>query len=242
MAPEGAIIALLGANGAGKTTVIRAITGLLPIHDGKIVKGKIEWDEKPINGLSSTAIVSRGVCQVMEGRRIFAELSVEENLKVGAYNRRDRAGVKEDIERYLELFPVLQKRLHNLAGYLSGGEQQMLAIARALMSRPRLLLLDEPSLGLAPIMVADIAELIKKINAEGVTILLVEQNAKMGLEISDYGYVLENGLVVLEGKSEELLTNSDIQEFYLGLSGDNDNKKKSFLEVKRYRKRKTWLS
>ncbi len=242
--PEGNIVALLGANGAGKTTLIRAITGLLPIQHGKIVRGRIEWSDReigaPTRSLSSTEIVRAGIIQVMEGRRIFADLSVEENLVLGAYNRRDRQGVRADIERYLELFPVLKDRYRGLAGYLSGGEQQMLAIARALMNRPKLLLLDEPSLGLAPVVVAEIAELIRKINADGVTILLVEQNAKLGLELSDYGYVLENGEVAIEGKSDDLLQDADIQEFYLGLS--EDQSKKSFREVKHYRKRKSWLS
>jgi branched-chain amino acid transport system ATP-binding protein len=237
--PEGNIVALLGANGAGKTTLIRAITGLLPIQNGKIVRGSIEWLDQEITGLSSTEVARRGILQVMEGRRIFSDLTVEENLILGAYSRRD-GEIRRDLERYLELFPVLKERFRNLAGYLSGGEQQMLAIARALMSRPRLLLLDEPSLGLAPVIVEEIARLIKKINAEGVTILLVEQNAQMGLELSHYGYVLENGTIALEGSPEELLQDADIQEFYLGLSADQS--KKSFREVKYYRKRKSWLS
>ena len=236
--PEGSIVVLLGANGAGKTTLIRSITGLLPIHHGEITRGSIEWQGQDITGLDSTGIARKGLIQVMEGRRIFADMTVEENLTLGAYNRRD-GEVRADMERYLEMFPALRNRFKGLAGYLSGGEQQMLAIARALMNRPAVLLLYEPSLGLAPIIAAQIAELIKKINAEGVTILLVEQNAKIGLELADYGYVVENGEIAIEGKSEDLLNDADIQEFYLGLS--EDQSKKSFREVKHYRKRKSYL-
>lgn len=244
--PQGSIVVLLGANGAGKTTLIRSITGLLPIHQGKIMRGSIEWDGQDITGLDSTDIARRGLIQVMEGRRIFADMTVEENLMLGAYNRkvsvlnRSDREVRRDLERYLDLFPALRQRFKGLAGYLSGGEQQMLAIARALMNRPQLLLLDEPSLGLAPIIAAEIGRLIKKINAEGVTILLVEQNAKMGLELADYGYVVENGEIAVEGKSEDLLADADIQEFYLGVSEDQN--KKNFREVKHYRKRKSWIS
>lgn len=234
--PEGKIVALLGANGAGKTTLIRSISGLLSIHEGKAIRGTIEWNNQKILGLNPTQIVRKGICQVMEGRRIFADLTVEENLAAASYHRK-QSEAKNDLERYFELFPVLKKRYKSQAGYLSGGEQQMLAFARALLNQPRLLLLDEPSMGLAPIMVEEIGKLIKRINEEeNLTILLVEQNAKLGLELSDYGYILENGVVAIEGQSEELLSNKDIQEFYLGMAGD---KAKSFREVKRYRRKRT---
>lgn len=235
--PEKKIIALLGTNGAGKTTLIRSITGLLPVHNGEIAHGSIQWKGVQLNGKSSTAIAREGIIQIMEGRRIFADLTVEENLRLGAYGRKGR-GVRRDLDHCMALFPILKQRLRGLAGYLSGGEQQMLSIARALMRRPRLLLLDEPSLGLAPIIVSEITRIIQQINSEGVTILLVEQNARVGLELSEYAYILENGEVAFEGRSKELLYNRDIQQFYLGIS--DGEKRKSFLEAKHYRKRKRW--
>ncbi len=237
VAPEKKIIALLGTNGAGKTTLIRSISGLLAVHNGNIIHGNIQWNGVQLNGKSSTAIGRQGIAQIMEGRRIFTDLTVEENLRLGAYGRRDRK-IAQDVEHCLHLFPVLKQRFRGLAGYLSGGEQQMLSIGRALMARPSLLLMDEPSLGLAPIIVTEIARIIKQINAEGVTILLVEQNARLGLELSEYAYILENGEVAFEGRSEELLYNRDIQQFYLGIS--DGQKRKSFLEAKHYRKRKKW--
>jgi branched-chain amino acid transport system ATP-binding protein len=236
--PEGGVVALLGPNGAGKTTTLRAITGLLGIHDGRVTKGDIRFNGEPLVGRSAEAIVRLGVAQVMEGRRVFQDLSVEENLIAGAHAS-PKGAVKADLERFYERFPVLRERRRQPAGYLSGGEQQMLAIARALMSRPRLLLLDEPSLGLAPRVVGDVAALIGELNAEGVTILLVEQNARMALEVAGQGYVMEGGKVVVDGTAEELSADADIREFYLGVGGEGA---KSFREVKHYRRRKRWLS
>jgi branched-chain amino acid transport system ATP-binding protein len=239
--PDGQVVALLGPNGAGKTTAIRAITGLLDIHDGEPTKGSIRFGEHELLGLSGEQVVQRGVAQAMEGRRIFKELTVEENLVAGGYTS-SPALIREDLERYYERFPVLKDRRHRQAGYLSGGEQQMLAIARALMSRPKLLLLDEPSLGLAPKIVTDIARLITEINADGVSILLVEQNAAMALDVASYGYVMDTGKVVIDGTSAELKADEDIQEFYLGLGADGGERKKTFREAKLYQRRKRWLS
>ncbi len=236
--PPGEIVALLGPNGAGKTTTLRAITGLLDLHEGRITKGGVRFDGERLDGLRPDGVVSRGIAQVMEGRRILADLTVEENLRAGAY-RAPRAQLREDLERYYTRFPILGERRHKAAGYLSGGEQQMLAIARALMARPRLLLLDEPSLGLAPRIVADVGALIREINAEGVSVLLVEQNASMALGLCHRGYVLEGGQLVLDGDAESLRQNEDIQEFYLGMGGGET---RSFREVKHYRRRKRWLS
>ena len=237
--PTGKIVALLGPNGAGKTTTLRAITGLLPIHVGKVTKGELRLEGTSLTRWPAERIVELGVAQVMEGRRILAELSVEENLLAGGYSA-PQAQLKEDLTRYYERFPILGQRRHQPAGYLSGGEQQMLAISRALMSRPRLLLLDEPSLGLAPRVVADVARLIRSIcDEEGVSILLVEQNASVALELADYGYILENGRVVLDGTADELRADPDMQAFYLGLGSDSHP---SYREVKRYRRRKRWLS
>jgi branched-chain amino acid transport system ATP-binding protein len=237
--PDGKVVALLGPNGAGKTTAIRAITGLLDIHDGRATKGEIRFDGTELGRLRGDQIVSRGIAQAMEARRIFAELTVEENLIAGAYASDARAQ-REDIERFYTRFPVLGERRHGEAGYLSGGEQQMLAIARALMSRPKLLLLDEPSLGLAPKVVADIARLIVEIHREGVAILLVEQNAAMALDVAHYGYVMDNGKIVIDGPSHELKADKDIQEFYLGFGGDAEAK--SFRQAKLYQRKKRWLS
>ena len=238
--PSGSIIALLGPNGAGKTTLLRAITGLLDIHEGRVTKGDITFEGMSLLGQRPDAIVARGLAQVMEGRRILAELSVEDNLRAGAYSRTS-AEVRRELERFYTRFPILGQRRRQSAGYLSGGEQQMLAIARALMSQPRLLLLDEPSLGLAPKIMADVAALIREINAEGVAVLLVEQNAKMALDLASYGYVMETGKIVLDGASDVLQQDKDIQEFYLG-TGGADAGDKSYRDVKHYRRRKRWLS
>ena len=236
--PDGRIVALLGPNGAGKTTTLRAITGLLDIHNGNVTKGTIRLGGRDLVGMKPDAIVRAGIAQVMEGRRVLADLTVEENLRAGAFGAR-RSQIKSDIARFYARFPVLAERRHDQAGYLSGGEQQMLAIARALMARPRLLLLDEPSLGLAPKIVADVAALIQEINSDGVAILLVEQNAAMALELAERGYVMENGKMVLDGPSAELLEDRDIREFYLALGAEGQ---RSYRNVKLYRRRKRWLS
>jgi branched-chain amino acid transport system ATP-binding protein len=235
----GKIVALLGANGAGKTTLLRAVSGLLGFHRGSIPRGSIEFKGQRIDKLDAAAIVRDGMSQVMEGRRIFAELSVDENLRAGAYSRRDRAGIKKSYDRVLQLFPVLAERHKQTAGYLSGGEQQMAAMARALMADPKLLLLDEPSLGLAPLIVQQIRDLIVEINKAGTSVLLVEQNATMALSIADHGYVLENGRTVKDGPGQALLADSDIQEFYLGVG---DTGTHSFRDLKSYRRRKRWTA
>jgi len=238
---QGAIVALLGSNGAGKTTTLKAISGFLPLEDGEVTDGSITYQGRSLAGLAPHQIVRQGVFQVMEGRRIFEDLTVEENLACGAHTRRDRAAVKQDLAGCFDYFPLLKKRLRVRAGYLSGGEQQMLAISRALLARPKLLMLDEPSLGLAPILVDEIFGIISKINQiEGTTILLVEQNARMALEISSYGYIMENGRVVLDGDVNLLLDDADVQEFYLGAG--HGTAKTSYRNVKHYKRRKRWLS
>ena len=238
--PEGHIVALLGSNGAGKTTTLKAISGLLRIEDGEVTDGSIRFDGCDIDGLTPDRIVRRGIFQVVEGRHVFEHLTVHENLLAGAHTRRDRGRVGADLERVYEYFPRLGERRRQQAGYLSGGEQQMLALGRALMARPRLMLLDEPSLGLAPILVREIFEIIRRINKEeGTTILLVEQNARIALSIADYGYVMEGGRVVLEGTAAELSDNEDVREFYLGLG---EIGRRSYRDVKHYRRRKRWLS
>jgi branched-chain amino acid transport system ATP-binding protein len=237
--PSGKIVALLGANGAGKTTLLRAVSGLLRFHRGSITRGTVEFDGEGIERLDAAEIVRKGMAQVMEGRRIFAELTVDENLRAGAFTRRDRAGVKETYEKVLRLFPVLAERRRQTAGYLSGGEQQMCAMARALMASPRLMLLDEPSLGLAPLIVQQIRDIIVEINKEGTSVLLVEQNATMALSIADHGYVLENGRTVKDGPGQALLADSDIQEFYLGVGETGQH---SFRDLKSYRRRKRWTA
>ncbi|MBR58583.1 MAG: ABC transporter ATP-binding protein [Myxococcales bacterium] len=240
--PDGSVVALLGPNGAGKTTLLRAITGLLDIHDGAVTKGStVLENEKGTHILHERRpehIVPLGIGHVMEGRRIFPELTVEENLLAGGYALAGHKA-RTEAERYYERFPILRERRRQQAGYLSGGEQQMLAIARALMARPRLLLMDEPSLGLAPQVVEDVKTLIREINEDGVSVLLVEQNATMALELADYGYILENGRIVLDGPSEELREDTDIREFYLGLG---EGGRRSYRDVKHYRRRKRWLS
>ncbi len=238
---QGQIVALLGANGAGKTTTLKAISGLLKPERGEVTDGEILYQGKPIHNRYPEEIVRQGIFQVMEGRRIFQHLTVEENLLMGAYTRRDRAGIRRDLEMVYTYFPRLKERRRQIAGYLSGGEQQMLAIGRALMARPRLMLLDEPSLGLAPLLVVEIFDIIQRINQEqGTTILLVEQNAFMALKIAHYAYIMENGRVVLEGTPDVLRENPDVREFYLGLT--EVGQRKSFREVKHYKRRKRWLT
>jgi branched-chain amino acid transport system ATP-binding protein len=238
---DGRIVALLGANGAGKTTTLKAISGLLKTEEGEVTDGSIDFDGKRIDRYSPTDIAAIGISQVMEGRRVLGHLSVEENLLVFSYLRKDRGQVKKDIDMVFEYFPRIKDFRHRTSGYLSGGEQQMLVIGRALMARPKLVLLDEPSLGLAPLVVQEIYEIIHKINAEQkMAILLVEQNARAALGIADYGYVMENGRVVLSGPAETLRDNEDVQEFYMGLS--TVGSKKSYREVKHYRRKKRWLA
>jgi branched-chain amino acid transport system ATP-binding protein len=232
--PKGKVVALLGANGAGKTTLMRAFSGLLDVHDGKVTKGSITLDGEPIHRLSPAKIADRGIKQALEGRRILAELTVDENLKVGGHAR--PKSLKSNLERCYELFPQLAERRRQSAGYLSGGEQQMLSIGRALMSEPAYLLLDEPSLGLAPRLVEQVRGLIVEINKRGTGVLLVEQNATMALSIAAHGYVMETGKVVLDKPAAQLLADEDIREFYLGLG------RESFRDVKHYKRRKRWLS
>jgi len=234
---EGEIVALLGANGAGKTTLLRSITGLLDIHRGRITKGSVSFLGKKTNRDDPSKLVRAGLSQVMEGRRIFAELTVEENLRAGAYTVTSRQKISEAHDRVVSLFPVLASRSRSIAGYLSGGEQQMLAIGRALMTSPRLLVLDEPSLGLAPLLVQQMRDIIETVNKQGTSVLLVEQNATMALSIANRGYVLENGRIVRDGSSDELLLDDDIKEFYLGVG---EAGRRSFKDVKTYRRRKRW--
>jgi branched-chain amino acid transport system ATP-binding protein len=238
---DGKIVALLGANGAGKTTAIKAISGLLKTEEGEVTNGSIDFDGQRIDRYDPEDIAAMGISQVMEGRRVLEHLSVEENLLVGAYRRKDRAGVKRDMEVVFDYFPKVKDLRRRTSGYLSGGEQQMLVIGRALMARPKLMLLDEPSLGLAPLLVQEIYKIIQKINAEQkMAILLVEQNARAALGIADYGYVMENGRIVLSGPAETLRDNEDVKEFYMGLSAVGS--RKSYREVKHYRRRKRWLT
>ncbi len=235
---SGSIVTLLGANGAGKTTVLRAITGLLPAQRGRITKGSISLGGTDIHERSSASIVGHGVAQVMEGRRLFADLTVQENLRAGALvSRPSRDELAERYDNIAELFPVLRDRWDSQAGYLSGGEQQMVAIGQALMAKPQLLLLDEPSLGLAPRIIDLIRDVIVDINRQGTGVLLIEQNAQMALSIADHAYVLENGKVAKAGPADELREDHDIQEFYLGM-GDRGRTK--FHEIKSYRRHKAW--
>ena len=240
--PSGGIVAVLGANGAGKTTLLRAVTGLLGHHRGGITKGSVELEGHRVDGLEPAAIVRRGISQVMEGRRTFAELTVEENLRAGAYTMGNGAATKENFERVMTLFPILAKRRRSVAGYLSGGEQQMLVIGRALMQSPQLLLLDEPSLGLAPLVVEQVRDVIVEVNKAGTSVVLVEQNATMALAVADTGYILENGRVVKEGPAEQLREDADIREFYLGISSGEGGQRRSFRDVKSYRRRKAWTA
>lgn len=239
--PEGGIVALLGANGAGKTTTIKAISNLLGTERGEVSKGSIEYRGERIDQLSPSELVKRGVVQVMEGRHCFEHLTVEENLLTGAYTRKDgRSGIEADLDKVYNYFPRLKERRRSQAGYTSGGEQQMVAVGRALMARPRLILLDEPSMGLAPQLVDEIFEIVSELNRkEGVTFLLAEQNTTIALKYATYGYILENGRVVMDGEAKMLAENEDVKEFYLGMSGGN---RKSFRDVKHYRRRKRWLA
>ncbi len=238
---DGNILALLGANGAGKTTTLRAVSGMLKTEEGEVTDGSILFDGKRIDRHGPEKIAALGISQAMEGRRVLEHLHVDENLLVGAYCRKDRAGVKRDLEMVFDYFPKIKSLRHQMSGYLSGGEQQMLVIGRALMARPKLMLLDEPSLGLAPLLVEDIYRIIQRIRAEQkMAILLVEQNAIAALGIADYGCVMENGRIVLTGPAEKLRDNEDVREFYLGLSAVGS--KKSYRDIKHYRRRKRWLS
>ena len=239
--PTGGIVALLGANGAGKTTTLKAISNLLKAERGDVTKGSIEAMGERIDRLTASDLVRKGIIQVMEGRHCFGHLTVEENLMTGAFSRRDgRGAINDDIERCYSYFPRLKDRRKSQAGYTSGGEQQMTAIARALMSRPKMILLDEPSMGLAPQLVEEIFEIVVRLNRdEGVSILLAEQNTNMALRYSHYGYILENGRVVMDGEAESLRQNEDVKEFYLGLSASG---RKSYREVKHYKRRKRWLA
>jgi branched-chain amino acid transport system ATP-binding protein len=238
--PEGGIVALLGANGAGKTTTLKAISNLLRAERGDVTKGTIELKGERIDKLTANELVKRGVIQVMEGRHCFEHLTIEENLMTGAYTRRDgKAAIRDDLDMVLNYFPRLKLRLRAQAGYTSGGEQQMCAIGRALMSRPSTILLDEPSMGLAPQLVEEIFEIVKQLNeTEGVTFLLAEQNTNVALKYAHYGYVLENGRVVLDGDAKALRENEDVKEFYLGLSSSG---RRSYRDVKHYKRRKRWL-
>ncbi len=239
--PEGGIVALLGANGAGKTTTLKAISNLLRAERGDVTKGTIEFAGERIDRLSPNDLVKRGVIQVMEGRHCFEHLTIEENLLTGAYTRKDgRAAIQHELEKVYAYFPRLKERRTSQAGYTSGGEQQMCAIGRALMSRPKMILLDEPSMGLAPQLVEGIFETVKRLNDdEGVTFLLAEQNTNMALKYARYGYILENGRVVLDGDAKTLAENEDVKEFYLGLSASG---RKSYRDVKHYKRRKRWLA
>lgn len=239
--PHGAIVALLGANGAGKSTTLKAISNLLHAERGEVTKGYIEFDGSRVEGRDAAELVRGGIIQVMEGRRLFEHLTVEENMLAGAYTRDDRPGIKQDLELVYTYFPRLRERRHVNAGYISGGEQQMTAIGRALMARPKLMLLDEPSMGLAPMLVREIFDIVQRLNREeSVSILLAEQNAKVALSVVQYGYVMENGRIVLDGEVEKLRENEDIKEFYLGLTGVGQ--RKSYRDVKHYKRRKRWLS
>ncbi len=238
--PEGGIVALLGANGAGKTTTLKAISNLLRAERGEVTKGSIECMGERVDRLSPNDLVRRGIIQVMEGRHCFEHLTVEENLLTGAYTRRDgRAQVRADLDKVYHYFPRLKERRDAQAGYTSGGEQQMTAIGRALMANPKMILLDEPSMGLAPQLVEEIFDIVETLNKkEGVSILLAEQNTMAALKVADYGYILENGRVVLDGDAADLRENEDVKEFYLGLSSSG---RRSFRDVKHYRRRKRWL-
>ncbi|HZL30070.1 MAG TPA: ABC transporter ATP-binding protein [Pseudolabrys sp.] len=239
--PKGGIVALLGANGAGKTTTLKAISNLLHAERGDVTKGAILFDGDEVQDLSPNELVRRGCIQVMEGRHCFGHLTIEENLLTGAFTRRDgKAAIKSDMDLVYSYFPKLAERKRSLAGYTSGGEQQMCAVGRALMSRPKMILLDEPSMGLAPQIVEEIFEIVKNLNdREGVSFLLAEQNTNMALKYARYGYILENGRVVMDGDAKSLSENEDVKEFYLGIS---EGRRKSFRDGKHYRRRKRWLA
>ncbi len=238
--PKGSIVALLGANGAGKTTTLKAISNLLASERGAVTKGSIEFRGERIDNRTPRDVVRLGIVQVMEGRHCFEHLTVEENLLTGAFSRRaSRSEIRDDLQRIYGHFPQLAARRRSVSGYTSGGEQQMTAIGRALMARPRVVLLDEPSLGLAPYLVEEIFEIVRSLHAEGVTFLLAEQNTTVALRYADFGYILENGRVVMDGTAEELSGNEDVKEFYLGIAGDG---RRNFREAKHYRRRKRWLA
>ncbi|MCS6996097.1 MAG: ABC transporter ATP-binding protein [Casimicrobiaceae bacterium] len=239
--PKGKIVTLLGANGAGKSTTLKAISNLLRTERGEVTKGSIEFDGVRTDRLTTTDLVRMGICQVMEGRHCFAHLTVEENLMTGAYTRSlSRAQMQAELEKVYHYFPRLKERRKSLAGYTSGGEQQMTALGRALMAAPKMILLDEPSMGLAPQIVSEIFEIVRDLNQkEGVSILLAEQNTNIALKYADYGYILENGRVVMDGEAKALADNEDVKEFYLGVSS---GRRQSFREVKSYRRRKRWLA
>ncbi|MET3662144.1 ABC transporter ATP-binding protein [Aquamicrobium ahrensii] len=239
--PQGGIVAILGANGAGKTTTLKAISNLLHSERGEVTKGSIEFDAARVDRLSPHELVRRGCIQVMEGRHCFGHLSIEENLLTGAFTRRDgRAAIRDDLEMIYTYFPRLKQRRTAMAGYTSGGEQQMCAIGRAMMSRPKMILLDEPSMGLAPQVVDEIFEIVRDLNTrQGVSFLVAEQNTNMALKYATYGYILETGRIVMDGAAEALRDNEDVKEFYLGIGGEG---RKSFRNVKSYKRRKRWLS
>jgi len=235
--PRGSVVALLGANGAGKSTTLKAISGLLKTEEGEVTRGEIVFDGQRIDGTDPDQIVRRGIFQVMEGRRVIADMTTLENLRLGAFTRRDK-DVARDLEMVLDYFPRLRERT-GLAGYLSGGEQQMLAIGRALMARPKMILMDEPSMGLSPLLVKEGFSIIRDINRNlGVTVLLVEQNTRAALSVASYGYIMDQGKIVLDGTADELRNNEDVKEFYLGGAGEQ---RKSFKNLKSFRRRKRWL-
>lgn len=238
--PKGGIVALLGANGAGKSTTLKAISGLLKTEDGKVTDGSIEFEGEPIHTSHAASIARKGIIQVIEGRRVFEHLTVEENLKVGAHLRKS-GSVKDGLEMVYHYFPRLKEKRGETAGFISGGEQQMTVVGRALMTEPKLVLLDEPSMGLAPMLIHEIFNIIKQLNEDqNISILLVEQNAKLALSVAPYAYVMETGRIVMDGPSETLLENEDIKDFYLGLTDKGG--RKSFRDVKHYKRRKRWLS
>jgi branched-chain amino acid transport system ATP-binding protein len=238
--PEGGIVAILGGNGAGKTTTLRAISNLLKGERGEVTKGSIEYRGERVEHLGPAELVKRGVVQVMEGRHCFAHLTIEDNLLTGAYTRRDKGEIAANLDKVYTYFPRLKERRKSQAAYTSGGEQQMCAIGRALMSAPSVVLLDEPSMGLAPQLVEEVFNIVQSLNAnEGVTFLLAEQNASVALKYANYGYILESGRVVMDGSAEELANNQDVREFYLGMGGGG---RKSFRDGKSYKRRKRWLA
>lgn len=240
--PEGAIVALLGSNGAGKSTTLKAVSGLLDIEDGEVITGDICFKERPVSLDTPDRLVHRGLFHVMEGRHVFEDLNVDENLTAATYACPGKSGVKERFAMVYEYFPRLKERRRQIAGYLSGGEQQMLALGRALIAQPELILLDEPSLGLAPLLVEEIFQIIVRINREqGTSMLLVEQNAALALAVSSYAYIMENGKIVIDGTAASLMDNEDVQEFYLGAEG-KDGETRSYRDLKHYKRRKRWLS
>ena len=238
---EGSIVALLGGNGAGKTTTLRAVSSLLKGERGEVTKGSVDYNGERVDAMTPADLVKRGVVQVMEGRHCFGHLTIEENLRTGAYTRSDgKAAVEETLEKVYNYFPRLKTRRNSQAAYTSGGEQQMCAIGRALMAKPKLVLLDEPSMGLAPLIVEEVFEIVKDLNTkERVSFLLAEQNTMVALRYADFGYIMENGRIVMEGAAKDLASNEDVKEFYLGLAGEG---RKSFRDIKHYRRRKRWLS